>query len=205
MNQILIKAQALRGPDPPVVKKEVHLARQEAEQILRDAHSEAVRIAAEAQRQRTSAMEAARQEGYAAGLAEWNTALVKAWKSYEDLLTQSETELIGLSVRIAEKIIGEELKTNRDAIACVVREAVRLARRARTLLIQVNPECELRVREKIDSFRSLLGETATVSVIADATVPPGGCVVETEVGIIDARLETQLKSLEQALLERAKQ
>jgi len=205
MNQFLIKAQTLREPGRTVVKKYVHLAQRQAEQILHDAHIQAERLADEAHRQRTFLIEAARQEGYAAGLAEWNTILVEAWRSYERLLAQGETELIQLAVRIAEKIVGEELKINADAIVCIVREAVRLARRARTLLIQVSPECEMRVRDNIDSFRSLLGNSAVITVIADPGVAPGGCLVESDVGIIDARLETQLNSLEQALLGRAEQ
>ena len=205
MNQILIKAHTLRGPLRSVVKKNVHLAQREAEDILREARSEAERIANEAEHERMLTLDAARQDGYAAGLAQWNAALVKAWNSYADLLIKGEAELVHLAVSIAKKIIGEELKTNADAMISIVREAVRVARRARMLLIQVNPDYETQVRQKIDSFRSLLAESAAITVIPDPGISPGGCIVESDIGIIDARLETQLTSLEQALLERTKQ
>ena len=35
----------------------------------------------------------------------------------------------------------------------------------------------------------------------DSTVHPGGCVVETESGWVDARIDTQLDRMEKALLE----
>ena len=147
-------------------------------------------------------MEAARLEGYAAGLAHWNEVLVKAWKSHDDLLSRGEQELVLLSMRIAQKIIGEELRTNADTILRIVREALRPIRRARSVVIQVSPDDELCVREKADMFRGLLGDAAEIFVLADPAVTAGGCIVESDIGVIDAQLQTQLNSLEQALLGR---
>jgi flagellar biosynthesis/type III secretory pathway protein FliH len=43
-----------------------------------------------------------------------------------------------------------------------------------------------------------------LEVVADAGLPPGGCIVETEYGVIDARLETQLRCMEETLLRLAR-
>lgn len=197
MEPIVIKARALRSL---VVTKDSRLSQRCAEQILGEAHREARQIAEAALRERASVMEAARLEGYAAGLAQWNEILVIAWKSHDELLSRGEQELVRLSIHIARKIIGEELRTNADAILGIVRGALRPIRRTRSAVIQVSPDDELRVREKAGAFRALLGDAAEISVIADPTVAPGGCIVESDIGVIDAQLETQLKSLEQALL-----
>jgi type III secretion protein L len=201
---MIIKAQHIHGPGKPVIKKAVHLAQRQAEQIVSDAQFDAERLLAEARRQQKVMMETARHEGYAAGLSEWNETLIKALKSRDDLFAQSEQELLRLAIRIAQKIIGQELKTDANAIAAIVREAVKSCRRARNLVIQVNPEHELHVRERVSSFQLLLGNMAQITVIADSALTPGDCIVESDIGIIDARLETQLKSLEQALLRRVK-
>ena len=200
MGPIVIKARALRSPERLVITKETHLSQRRAEQIVGDAQREAGQIAEAAQRERASVMEAARLEGYAAGLAQWNGILVKAWKSHDELVSRGEGELVRLSIRIAQKIIGEELRTNADTILGIVREALRPIRRARSVVIQVSPDDELCAREKAVAFRALFGDVAEVSVVADPAVAPGGCIVESDIGVIDAQLQTQLKSLEQALL-----
>ena len=203
MNPIVIKAPAVSGTAGAIIRKETYLSHRRAEQILQDAHLEAACVVEAAHQQRASVFEAARQEGYAAGLAEWNEILVRAWKSHDELLVQGERELVRLAIRIARKIIGEELSTNADAVLGIVREALRSVRHARILLIQVSPEDELTVRERVDSFRSALGNIVEISVLADPALGRGGCIVESDAGIIDAQLETQLSSLEEALLARA--
>jgi flagellar biosynthesis/type III secretory pathway protein FliH len=37
------------------------------------------------------------------------------------------------------------------------------------------------------------------SIIEDANIEPGGCIIETNLGFIDARIATKLKSIEEAL------
>jgi type III secretion protein L len=203
MNPIVIKAPAVSGTVGAIIKKETYLSQRRAEQILQDAHLEAVRVVEAAHQQRASVVEAARQEGYADGLAEWNEILVRAWKSHNELIVHGESELVRMAIRIARKIIGEELSTKADAILGIVREALRSVWHARTLRIRVSPEDELTVREKVDSFRSVLGNTVEITVFGDPAVGRGGCIVESDAGIIDAQLETQLSSFEKALLGRA--
>src|SRR5439155_1431002 len=65
---MIIKAQHIHGPGKPVIKKEVHLAQRQAEQIISDARSQAERTIAEARHQQTAIMENARDQGYTAGL-----------------------------------------------------------------------------------------------------------------------------------------
>jgi flagellar biosynthesis/type III secretory pathway protein FliH len=45
-----------------------------------------------------------------------------------------------------------------------------------------------------------LGASSEIEIVAAASVPAGGCVIDSELGIIDARLETQLKCLEEVLV-----
>ena len=40
-----------------------------------------------------------------------------------------------------------------------------------------------------------------LSILEDSQVEPGGCVVETNLGYVDARIETKLELLEKALIK----
>jgi type III secretion protein L len=197
------------GISPPMyrgtIKRDVHEATLEAKQILDQARTEGAQITAQAERDRESIFEEARQQGYSKGLGGWNETLVNAWKYRDDLLARSEPELVRLAVRIARRIVGAELVTKPETILRIVNEAVKTLRAEKKLTIRVNPEQEDRVRAQTESFRQLAGNVGQILVVGDPTIGPEGCVVESELGIIDAQLETQLERLEEALLQGRRQ
>jgi len=119
-------------------------------------------------------------------------------------VTESEPELIRLAVRIAQKIIGEELRTNPEAIVSIARQCLQGLGRERSLTIRVSQgEADL-VRRRIGILREAAGFHRSIEVVADAAVNPGGCIVESEYGVIDARLETQIRCMEEILLRTAR-
>ncbi|EKM32888.1 flagellar assembly FliH family protein [Vibrio harveyi] len=63
----------------------------------------------------------------------------------------------------------------------------------------MHPEQVAEVREKVSSILSDFPEVGYVEVIADARLKNGGCILETEVGIIDASIDGQLQALKQAI------
>jgi type III secretion protein L len=197
----ILKAKRIDGPrSGTTIKRDVHSALQQAREIVDDAHRKADRLINEAQQKAAAALETARGEGYAAGLMQWNEILAQAGRAYNDAISQSEPQLVRLAVRIAEKLIGEELRLDPDTIVKIVRETLKSARRERSVVVEVNPTHEALLRSQIEALRSSLGDVQEIRIVPNPAVPVGGCVVEGETGIIDAELETQLTCIEQALL-----
>jgi type III secretion protein L len=187
-------------PSPKVLKREVFEAAQEARDVVSIAQERARQIIEEAQREGETIREQARQEGQAQGLAEWNRILADAGKRADELTRSWEETMLRLSVRVAEKIVGEQLRLHPDTIVEIVREVLKNVRPGKHLTIQVNPSDAQRVRARIDRLRETLGTRGEIEIVAMASVPAGGCVIDSELGIIDARLETQLKCLEEVLV-----
>jgi flagellar biosynthesis/type III secretory pathway protein FliH len=127
--------------------------------------------------------EAARRLGEEEGLARYIAAIERFYAS-------AEPELIRLATAIARKIVGEELRTSPEAIVAIVREALAAARGER-IVIRVHPSAAALVRKSVGQ---------EVQVTASESVAPGGCVIESEFGIVDGQLETQLRVIERALL-----
>jgi type III secretion system HrpE/YscL family protein len=206
MGANIIKARNADGAiAATTIKKDVHDATLEAREIVSQARADAARMLEQTERERQAALVNATQEGYAAGLAQWNEILADAWRSRDAFIARSETELVRLAVRVSEKVIGQELKADSSAVLNTIREALKSVRRERNLTIHVNPEHESTVRSQTESLGALLGGVRELLVVANPSVAPGGCIVESEIGTIDAQLSTQLKALEQALLRKATQ
>jgi type III secretion protein L len=185
---------------PKILKREVFEASREARDIVALAQEKAKQLIEEAEREREIIRHKARQEGVEQGLVEWNQVLARTNQRADELARNWEEKMLRLSVRVAEKIIGEQLRVHPDTVVDIVREVLQGARPGRHLTIQVNEADAQQVRLRTDRLRETLSASSEIHIVASSTVPPGGCIVESELGIIDARLETQLRCLEEVLI-----
>jgi type III secretion system HrpE/YscL family protein len=203
MEPKILKADALAQKfpisSPKVVKSESFEAGKEAREILELARERARQIVEEAEHQRESIIEQARQDGIAQGLAQWNEILAQATERTEELANHWEETMLRLSIKAAEKIIGEDLRIHPEGIVSIVRETLMSTRCGRHITIKVNDSQAHLVRERVDALKQL-GTINEIAVVSSSSVPAGGCVVESELGVIDARLDTQLNCLEGILL-----
>ncbi len=91
----------------------------------------------------------------------------------------------------ARRIVGEELVLAPERIVTIVREVLERARRARTVTVRVHPA-------DAGALRRAFGEEGAL-VEEDPSLERGGCVVATELGELDARLEVKLEELARAM------
>ncbi len=183
-----------------VLKRDTYEATREAQDIVGQAHQKARQIVEDAEQERARICQRAEQEGRIRGLAEWNKKLLAASQQLNQLTKTWEQSMLRLSVRAAEKLIGEELKLRPETIADIVREVLKGARSGKLLTIHVNAADAPQVRAHLDRIKTQAGVRGEVDIATSAQVPPGGCILESELGVIDARLETQLQCLEEALV-----
>ena len=136
----LAKEQEAVAAPNKIIKKELFQASEEAREIIEAARQEAERIVARAEHDRTASVESGLQIGYEEGLKRWNQTLAELWKSRDDLKIQWEQSLLQLAIRVAEKIVGEQLRLHPDTIVTIVREALKSVGQERLLTLQVHPD-----------------------------------------------------------------
>ncbi len=163
-------------------------ARVEAERILRQAQSEADRLRAQAQ-----------AEGRERGIAAVTELLVGARAQASRARAASAAELRTLAVKIAEKILGRELQLRPEAVVDIVAEALQAAGASQQVLVRCHPDDLAALERGRPRLVERLARAHAVQFKTDALIGRGGCVVETELATIDARLSTQLDAIERAL------
>jgi flagellar assembly protein FliH len=95
------------------------------------------------------------------------------------------------------KILGDDFATQ-DAVVAAVREALRRVVDRTRVVVRVAP---LDFELLSNRFRVLLeGASGAAELVADENVELGGCLVESSAGNLDARLETQMQRLREALV-----
>jgi type III secretion protein L len=182
-----------------LIKSRLFEAQIEARKILENAERRAADIIAAAVREADDLRRAAVAEAKEQIAAEFSEIVVESLRRRETILRDAEQEILRLSVKIAEKIIGREIALDGAAVAEIVANALRNARRQERLTIRVNPSDLSAVWQiKNSAVRADL-----LDFEADPQIAVGGCVITSDTGTIDARLETQLKILEKNLLEQA--
>jgi flagellar biosynthesis/type III secretory pathway protein FliH len=72
-------------------------------------------------------------------------------------------------------------------------------RRAHRLEIRVHPDDRAALERQLAALRGATRPSAVLQVEGDATLSRGSCVVISDVGSLDARVETQLAALARAL------
>jgi flagellar assembly protein FliH len=125
-------------------------------------------------------------------------------------LASAEDDLVALCHAIVCRLLGEQLVT-REGIAARVRQAIQedsagspVEAGRGPMAIHVHPRDleTLRGDEALAEWlRGHAGRAGAVEWVADERVGPGGCVLRSGEGGLDARLETQMARLRRVLLE----
>ena len=192
------------APGVRILRAEEYSRLIEARNLLAAARERAAAIRAEAE----EAYEARKREGYEDGVMEGRMEQAEkmmetAMQAVEYIENIEETlvKVVGSAVR---KIIGE--LDDRERIVRVVRAALVSVRSQQKVLIRVCPADEAAVREALAAMiASAPGGVSFLDVSADPLMKRGDCILESELGVVDAGLETQLKAIENALAGKIKE
>ena len=187
-----------------LVKNRVVEARNEALRIVAAAEERATEIVSQAGLEAENMRLQAYNEGRESALTEFTEIITAAYEKRETALGEVEQDVLKLSIKLAEKIIGREIKNDPKTIADIVANALRNIRQQQRLTVRIHP-LDL---PKIEEFKSTFAQAGRMTFLdfePDPKVNSGGCIIESEVGTVDARLETQLKILERALLRQAEE
>ena len=157
--------------------------------------------AEEMSRQAEAAYEARREEGYRDGQEEGRLEhaekVLETVLSSVDYLSSLENTLVDVVTSSIRKVIGE-LDAS-ELIVRVVRNALTTVRNQQRVTNRVAPADEKAVSEALAAMiQTAPGGVGFLDVRADARLERGSCLLESELGVVDASLETQLKALENA-------
>jgi flagellar assembly protein FliH len=114
----------------------------------------------------------------------------------KQIFIESEREMVELALAIARRIVCHEVKLNKNTVIDVTREALKRVEDHEKITIRLGPE-DLECFENSDA--NLICNNGNVTLEAQETISAGGCVIETDAGTIDARIEKQLQAVEEAL------
>ncbi|MGQ9696409.1 MAG: FliH/SctL family protein, partial [Armatimonadota bacterium] len=203
--------ESVRDADPRSSEQDM-LARaaEEASRTIHSAKAEAQAIIAAARAEASAIREAAWQEGYAAGRADAREELLTKQaeldqlveainQEHERFLSEAEPQLVQLALAIAAKVIEREVLLANDVAVNIARACIRRIKERHWLRIHVNPESVDAIREARQQIAAHAGTEVRLEIAEDPAVDPGGCMIESPSGVLDARIQTRMSILREAL------
>ena len=169
-----------------------------ATEIIAAAEAEAARIREEAK----AAFEAEKQRGYEKGLSDGKMEIAM---QKLDQVDSSVAFMEGVEEKMAE-VVMKALKTcvmeigDHEMVVQIVRKTMAaVIRTQRTVTLKVAPELVEAVRTRVSELTAAFPTIETFDVVEDTRLKGAACVLETEAGVADASVETQLAAIEKSL------
>lgn len=190
-------------------------ARFEAAGLLADAREEAQMLKSQAEQEAVQLKEEAKQngyrEGYEAAMQETEDQRFQARQEAEMMIQNavaeraaiigsSEEVLYRLSYTIARKVVETEIH-NTDMIVQLVKNIVDVMDDSDTVKILLNPSDYEKLAAYKDQFAAPGQALGNLELVQDVRISEGGCIAESDTGVIDAQIETRMENLENALME----
>ena len=169
-----------------------------AEEIIAAAEAEAARIREEAK----AAFAEEKKRGYEKGLADGKMEIA-----------MQKLDLVDSSVKFMESVEGKmadivmkALKScvveigDKEMVFQIVRKTMKaVIRTQRQVTLKVAPEMVESVKERVAALRAEYPTIESLDVVEDPRLKGPACILETEAGVADASVDTQLAAIERSI------
>ena len=164
-------------------------------------------LVSRAQEEAVSIKQSAYQEGFNAGLQQAQADLetfrntLGAFIDAKDrVFDEIAPNIMSIAIDVAEKIIKTEVKTDPQIVLDTVLDVLKtLSKNEPKIMLRINPVQVQYIKDTLPEEVRLLGMETKLSIISDETITEGGCIVQTNNGIVDASIEAQLDIVQNAL------
>lgn len=185
------------APGQKVLKAVEYSRYLQAAELVAAAKEKAQKIQDEA----LDAYESEKKRGYNDGLdkvrSQQSQLLIEAQTARDAFLVNSEQKLANLVLEAVKSILQSYDQTT--LTLNITRQAISHARHQKSITLKVHPSIVEEVNERIQDILSELTDIGFIEVVGDQRVKTAGCLLETETGVIDATLESQLSALKQGI------
>lgn len=163
--------------------------------------------AVDTQHEVSEAFARGRQEGAAAvetkldsTLQALTQALEEVNRLRESVSRNSSRDMLRMVLAISEQVIRRSLEVEPEAVLSIIENALQASVQADSYRIRVSPQDLELVKQQKPLFLASISGLKNISIDSDSEITPGGCRVESELGDVDATIESQLEEIHNALV-----
>ncbi len=197
-------------PAGPSYEEIVTEAREEADRILSEASAQAEQILADATVRGQVVFEEQKTLGYEAGEAmvaeeierakrEMNEQLevhTQALQSeYEEKLSHMEQDITDAIIQVFDRVFHIQFEDQKDILMYLITDTMLGIHGDKKFKIFTTADQISFLEEHMDSLKEKLGADVELELMYDGNIAPGGCRIETDHGVFDCGIDTQLSNI----------
>jgi flagellar assembly protein FliH len=199
------QAQAIRESAETEAQQIAAEAKTNAEEVVREAETHAAEVRDQAYQE---GVQRGRDEGFAQGKSEVDrlidrvhAVLNKTIERRNEILEESEAQVVQLVLTIVKKVVKILSENQRQVVMHNIVQALQKLKHKGDITIRVNTEDLELTSDHAKDLTRKMENVGYVTVLEDSSIEPGGCIIETDFGEIDARIGSQLREIEERILE----
>ncbi|MCR4694204.1 MAG: hypothetical protein K5773_02635 [Pseudobutyrivibrio sp.] len=196
------------APEPSI--DYVGQAREEADRIIADANASADEILSAAETNanalKTMAQQDGRNEGYNEGTQRAAMELQTAQQQMQEEIARMEEDfrqrqltmerdIIEMCLPVFERVFGAELEGKKDVLYHLLDHCIMKIERTGQMQIKVSDANAEFIKGKKEEIQGKVGSDVGLDIIADPLLNDSQCIIETDGGIFDCSIDTELDNL----------
>ena len=164
-------------------------------------------LVSRAQDEAAQIKQSAYQEGYNAGIQQaqadmeaFRNVIGEFMGAEEKVFDEVAPNILAIALEIAQKIIKTEIKSDPQIVLDTVMDVLKtLPKNEPKIILRINPVQVQYIKDTLPEQIRLLGMETKLSILSDESIMEGGCIVQTNNGLVDASVEAQLEIVQNAL------
>ena len=140
----------------------------------------------------------AKQQGFDEGLEQFSTYITDLEKKMLFWYSELQKKVLPLALQAAKKIVNQQLSLDPETIVRIVSETLKSVKQSPDITIYVNKLDKEILEANKPTLKKNLEQVKTFTIQERDDVEQGGCVIETDSGIINAKIDKLGESLEHA-------
>lgn len=195
---------------PEDIARKIEEANQESAQIIEDANLQAQKMIEDAQGQIQESMSQAKEQGYQEGITKATRELelrqeqleneIQDRRSeleaeYEQRRKQMEPELVEALLEVFQSFTLVLAQDNKDILMHLINGVLANSYKSDEILVKVSCEDYPFVSANQGKIFCASTKELSLNIIEDSTMEANQCIIETDSGIFDCSLDTELSNL----------
>ena len=164
-------------------------------------------LVSRAQEESENIKKSAFEEGYRLGLEKaqvdlehFRNELSNFMNAKKEVFEYIAPDILEISVDIAKTIIKKELETDPQVLVNTIIDVLRtVSKNEPKIIIKVKPQAVQFIKDTIPNITYQYGIDSKINIISDPSIEEGGCILQTNNGIVDASIDTQLEIIKKSL------
>lgn len=164
-------------------------------------------LVSRAQEEADTIKKSAFEEGYRKGLEQaeadmqvFRKDISSFMNAAEDVFEYIAPDILEISVDIAKKVIKKEVETDPQVLINTIVDVLKtVSKNEPKINIRVRPQAVQFIKDTVPNIAYQFGIEAKINIVADPSIEEGGCIFQTNNGIVDASIDTQLEIIKKAL------